>query len=93
MSANLSNSRALVGWLWQRLLRLKVQCDRHAVLAELDAVGYLTVAFAFHHSMRMAQANGVMTTVLYDRVGGRVRHDDVTNTILFEAMQPLSKGA
>jgi hypothetical protein len=41
----------------------------------------------------MAQANGVMTTVLYDRVGGRVRHDDVTNTILFEAMQPLPEGA
>ena len=70
-----------------------MQGHRHAMLAELDAIGCVAVAFAFYHSMGMTQANRVLTPFLNDRVGFRLCRDDIPDAALLEAMQPLPEHA
>jgi hypothetical protein len=91
--ANLSKGTALVDALCRRLLRLQVQGHRDTVPAKLDTVGFVAAAFAFNDSMRMAQANRVLTRVPNSRVSGRVGRDDIPDTTLLEALQPLPEGA
>jgi len=68
-----------------------VQSHGDAVLAELNAIGYLAATFPFHCSVGTAQLDRVGVTIVNYSTSALVRRRDTTNTPGLEKENPLTK--